>query len=75
MVMISVWSSTFKGTTPTYPSTSPTIKSRGISTMAKECEKQELELLLSNIKNPKYKLHKSIAKLFKRIINLKKSYN
>jgi hypothetical protein len=37
--------------------------------MAKECEKQELELLFSNIKNPKYKLHKSIAKLFKRIIN------
>jgi hypothetical protein len=47
-MMISVCSSTLRGTTPTYPKMSPTRKSRGSKTITKECEKHDEVLLLSS---------------------------
>jgi hypothetical protein len=46
-MIISVWISTFKGRTPTYPSTRATRKSKGSKTMTNEFGKHDLELLLS----------------------------
>jgi len=47
-MIIRVCNSTLRGTTPTYPKISPTRKSRGSKTMTKECEKHDVELLLSS---------------------------